>query len=374
MKKILLACDSFKGSLRSAKVVDALATGWRSVSEKDILIECPIADGGEGSLEAIFSFSQVEKMVMSSVDALGNKIYTFFLWDRNSNTAFVEMANVVGLEGIPKNQLNPLKTSTYGLGLVMKEAMALNVSKLVLFVGGSATNDMGIGAAQALGVKFLSPVSEDKHLSGEDLMKIEDFYLPAKLAFPEIIVATDVKNPLCGPQGASLIYGYQKGGRKEDLEMMDGAMEKLGRLVSVKTGVNLLDLPGGGAAGGIAAGMVGFFQAQIVSGAELIFDLLNIEEKIKSADLVITGEGKMDNQTMDGKLISRLSSLALKYRKPLIAVCGDITLDESEKQKLGISDAYSLINWTNNAPYSAETTILHLREIGAYLAQKYLDK
>jgi glycerate kinase len=155
---------------------------------------------------------------------------------------------------------------------------------------------------------------------------------------------------------------------------MDQAMQKLASIIHQKTNVNIQQIPGAGAAGGIAGGMVGFFNGKIISGADLIFDLLKVEEKIKLADMVITGEGKMDKQTLYGKVISKLSRLVQKYDKPLIAVCGDIDLTAEEKEQLGISDAYSLIKWTNNAPFSPQSTILHLREIGTHIANKYLGK
>lgn len=373
MKNILIACDSFKGSLKAEQVVAALAHGWKSVDDESNLILCPLADGGEGSLEAIYRVLQAEKITVESVDATGAAITAYFLWEKETNTAYIEMANVVGLEQLPKNMLNPNKTSTFGLGLVIQAAINLKVSRIILFVGGSATNDMGIGAAQAIGVNFLYSTKTNKYLSGEDMEKIEDFKLNNLDTMPQIIVATDVKNPLFGPNGASLTYGYQKGGNKSDLEKMDAAMKKLAERIHKKTNKNLQNLSGGGAAGGIAAGMVGFFNARIVGGADLIFDLLSIEDKISSADMIITGEGKMDSQTLEGKLISRLSHLAKKYHKPIIAVCGDITLTQEKKDKLGIIDSFSLLKWTNNASYSSESTILHLREIGVHIAQKYLE-
>jgi glycerate kinase len=371
---ILIACDSFKGSLRADLVVSSIATGWMDVLNQSKIIQCPLADGGEGSLEAISQFIDAKRITVPAVDARGTKITTFYLWQESNNTAYIEMANIVGIEQLQKKMLNPLKTSSYGLGMVMKSAIEKKVSKIILFVGGSSTNDMGIGAAQALGINFKTSVIGNSLMAGEDLSLIEDYEqsdLPHNI---EIIVATDVTNPLCGPQGASLTFGFQKGGKRKELIKMDKAMKMMAGIIQKKTRIDLHAIPGGGAAGGIAAGMVGFFNAKLVSGADLIFDLIGISEMIMASDLIITGEGKMDSQTLDGKLISKLSALTNGSNKPLIAVCGDIELAEEEQRKLGISDAYSLRKWTNNAPYSSESTILHLREIGAHLAKKYLDK
>jgi glycerate kinase len=284
------------------------------------------------------------------------------------------MANSVGIELLSPDELDALKSSSYGVGIMMKDAFKKKVAKIVLFVGGSATNDMGVGAAQALGVSFITLSGKDKILRGNDVGRIKDYIIPDYLHTKSIVVATDVTNPLYGPAGASMVYGPQKGGDHNQIQFLDQSFRSLASLVQQKTGTDLQNLPGSGAAGGIAGGMVAFGNGKIVPGAKYILDLLKVEYKISEADLLITGEGKMDHQTLHGKLISKLSEIAQKFGVPICAVCGNIELNHAEKEELGIIDDYSIKKWTNNAAYTNKSTIFHLEEIGEEIGRKYLRK
>jgi glycerate kinase len=374
MKRILIACDSFKGSASAKEVVSAIANGITNITEQVKVEQCPLADGGEGSLMAIENLIDGERVEVSTVDAFNRPIGAFYLIDYKNNTAYIEMANSVGIELLSSRELNPLQASSYGVGLMMNDAFKKNISKIVLFVGGSATNDMGIGAAQALGVSFLPKPKNNQTLKGEDVNFIENYIIPDYLHSKSILIATDVSNPLYGPKGASMIYGPQKGGDQYQLDILDKAIHSVADLILQKSGIDLQKISGSGAAGGIAGGLAAFAHAQIIPGAEYIFELLKIENKIAKADLLITGEGRMDSQTMNGKLISNLSKIAEKCNVPILAVCGNIELNQDEKAEIGIFDEYSIKKWTNNAPYSHKSTIFHLQEIGKEIARKYLVK
>ena len=315
--KILIASDSFKGSLSSQKVGDAISKGLK-VREPSLEIEVvAVADGGEGSLEAINTYINGEEIRQFVKDPFWRTIAASYL--RIGTTGYIEMAAASGLHLLKAGQRNPEYTTTYGTGQQIKHAVKNGCKEVYLFVGGTATNDGGIGMGQTLGYQFLDENDEAVMTIGEGLNQIRKIIRPEdKLDF-KLKIVCDVTNPMFGPNGAAHVFAAQKGADEEGINRLDEGLKNLSDVIKRDLGRDVSSISGGGAAGGAAAGMLAFFDAEILPGTETIFELINLKEKILQADIVITGEGKLDTQTLSGKLISGFSA---KTRVPLIGVCG----------------------------------------------------
>ncbi|MCP9763783.1 glycerate kinase [Lacihabitans soyangensis] len=336
--RILIAPDSFKDSLSAAKVAESLARGIKSTFPEAEITLLPLADGGEGTLEAIKGDLEYVKCMAS--DPLFRKIESKYLWDEKTKTAFVEMAQISGLELVTENERNPLKTTTLGTGELIANALKRKAKKVILFVGGSATNDGGIGMAAALGYIFLDKKGNTLNPTGENLNFIHDFdYQPTfDLSKTEFIVATDVTNPFYGENGAAHIYAKQKGANPEQIDFLDKGLQNLNRVLKKNKNIDLQTVAGSGAAGGLAGGAYAFLGAKVVSAAEEIFKICDLETKIEQSDIIVSGEGRIDSQTWNGKLISKLLENA--KQKSVILVGGSVETDLSKQ--LNIIKAYQI--------------------------------
>jgi glycerate 2-kinase len=323
---ILIAPDSFKDSLSAPKVAKSLAKGIKFTFPEANVSLLPLADGGEGTLEAIKgSFRYIRCMAS---DPLFRKMPTKYLWDAKNKTAFIEMAQISGLELLSETERNPLKTTTFGTGELISHALKRKAKKIVLFVGGSATNDGGIGMAAAMGYVFFDKNGNTLNPNGESLNQIHhsfSFHVEFDLSKTEFIVATDVTNPFYGENGAAHIYAKQKGANQEQIEYLDKGLEHLNSLLFRTKKIDLQTLAGSGAAGGLAGGANAFLNAKVVSAAEEIFKICDVQTKIQQSDLIISGEGRIDSQTWNGKLISKLLEAAQK--KKVILVGGSVETD-----------------------------------------------
>ncbi len=330
--RILIAPDSFKDSLSAQKVAESLAYGIKNTFPKAEITLLPLADGGEGTLEAIKE--NLENIKCMASDPLFRKIESKYLWDEKTKTAFVEMAQISGLELVTENERNPLITSTLGTGELIAHALKRQAKKVILFVGGSATNDGGIGMATALGYVFLDKNGNTLNPTGENLDLIHDFdYQPTfDLSKTEFIVATDVTNPFFGENGAAYIYAKQKGANQEQIEFLDKGLQNLNRVLKKTKNIDLQTVAGSGAAGGLAGGAYAFLGAKVVSAAEEIFKICNLETKIDQSDIIISGEGRIDAQTWNGKLISKLLENA--KQKSVILVGGTVETDLSKRPNI----------------------------------------
>ena len=323
--RILIAPDSFKDSLSAAKVAESSAKGIKNTFSQAEITMLPLADGGEGTLEAIKGDLEYVKCMAS--DPLFRKIESKYLWNEKTRTAFVEMAQISGLELVTEKERNPLKTSTLGTGELIAHALKNDAQKVILFVGGSATNDGGIGMAAALGYVFLDKNGNTLNPTGENLNLIHDFdYQPTfDLSKTEFIVATDVTNPFFGENGAAHIYAKQKGANPEQIDILDKGLQNLNSLLKKTKNLDLQTVAGSGAAGGLAGGAYAFLGAKVVSAAEEIFKICDLETKIEQSDIIISGEGRIDAQTWNGKLISKLLENAKLKR--VILVGGSVETD-----------------------------------------------
>lgn len=344
---IVIAPDSFKECLSAKEVAANIAIGIRKTIPAANIHEIPISDGGEGVLETIMTGADGTRVSVSVMDPLMRKIIAEYGILKDKKTAVIEMAKASGLEMLKEDEKNPLITSTYGTGQLIKDALESGCNKIIIGIGGSATNDGGAGMIKALGAKFLNEKGEEINEGGgslDQLHKIDLSNFDKRIGNCEVIVACDVSNPLTGINGASMVYGGQKGGNSEDLEILDGNLAHYANIIKATLGIDISNIPGAGAAGGTGAGLMAFLQGHLVKGIGLILETLKIEEHIKQADLVFTGEGKIDNQTLHGKTISGIGAMAKKYNVPVIVITGKIGDNIEGIYNIGVSAVYSIIN------------------------------
>lgn len=343
---IVIATDKFKHSLTSFEVCKAISKGLLNALPGVSIQELPLADGGDGLAEVMAHYLALEKKQVRVLDPLFREIETFFLCSQDGQTCFLEMAKASGLALLQPSEYNCALTTSYGTGQLLKEAVNTGATKIILGIGGSATNDCGIGIASAFGYKFLDKDGNELKPIGKNLGLVHAIDSSRSIRFQKVSiqVACDVSNYLTGDHGATRIYAPQKGATPDQIAQLEDGMIHFAHLVKKELGMDLQAIQGGGAAGGIGAGCVAFLGAELVSGTDLIFTYSKAEEAIKTADIVITGEGKIDEQTLQGKLVHGISSLCHKHNKPLIAFCGVLELSTAQLKEAGITAAFSIVN------------------------------
>ncbi len=337
--KVVIASDSFKGSASSLEVASAIERGIKKADKSIEIKKFPISDGGEGLIEVVESLQGYKRETITVKDPLFRDIEASYV--RNENTAFIEMAAASGLPLVEESNRNPLNTTTYGTGQLIKDALDKGILNLVIGIGGSATNDGGIGMLNALGAKFYDKDKNEVSPIGGNLSKIEsyDFSLLHKsISKATISVACDVDNPLCGINGASYIYGPQKGADKQSVEFLDQSLLQFSKLVNKEK--EALEA-GSGAAGGLGFALLSFLNAELKSGIELVLTAIGFEKALLDADLVITGEGKIDGQSKRGKVPVGVAKIAKKFNVPVIALAGDIGKGTESLYDLGIDGIVS---------------------------------
>lgn len=344
--KIVIAPDSFKESLTALEVADAIEQGFKKFYPHADYVRIPMADGGEGTVQSLVDALKGKVVEQSVTAPLGNKIQAFFGISGDNQTAIIEMAAASGLHLVSPAQRNPLKTTSFGTGELIKAALDLGVKKIILGIGGSATNDAGAGMLQALGVQLLDVNNQQISLGGENLSlisKIDLSKLDSRLQQVEILVACDVDNPLCGEKGASAVFGPQKGATPEIVQQLDRALFHFSDIVQQDLDLNIRDQAGAGAAGGMGGGLLLLPNVQLKAGVQIIIDAVNLNEQIKGADLVITGEGRMDSQTVHGKTPIGVAKAAKLFNKPVIAIVGSLKDDYEVVYKHGIDAVFPII-------------------------------
>lgn len=348
--KIVIAPDSFKESLTALEVAQAIHTGFARIFPDADYCLVPMADGGEGSVQSLIDATQGSLQKIMVKAPLVNSVEAFFGLSGDKQTAFIEMAAASGLHLVPFEQRNPLITTSFGTGELIKAALDLGVKKILLGIGGSATNDAGAGMLQALGVKFLNSSQQEIGFGGEQLSQIERIdlsQLDSRLQNVEIIVACDVDNPLCGERGASAIFGPQKGATVEMVQTLDSALAHFAEKVKQQLGIDIADKAGSGAAGGMGGGLQILPQVQLKAGVEIIIEATHLAEKLQDADLVITGEGRMDAQSIAGKTPIGVARTAKVFGKPVIAIVGCLREDYPVVYQHGIDAVFPIIRQLN---------------------------
>ena len=333
--KVLVAPDKFKGSLSAIEVCQAMARGISQFDEGIEVQQIPLADGGEGTLDILDHYLDLETQCVAVCDPLGRPIQASYRL--KGTTAYVEMARASGLDLLASEERNCLHTTSLGTGQQIAHAYDQGVRTIFLLIGGTATSDGGLGVLQALGIQAYH---QKKPLDpkGQSLLDITHFQETSPTGYPDLNfhILSDVKNPLFGPQGAAYIYAPQKGADAAAVVHLDQGFRNFAQVIQQQKGIEVHNFEGAGAAGGIAAGIKGFFPTQVRSGIETIMELVQLKEAVKAADLVITGEGKMDQQTLAGKVIAGVQQLCIQYGAPLGVVCGSLELTPKQIEELNI--------------------------------------
>lgn len=371
MIHIVVAPDSFKECLSATQVTLAISEGIKRIFPEAGITCIPIADGGEGTVEALVTATGGTIVTTSSVDALNRPIQSFYGVLGDGKTAIIEMAAASGIELLASKERNPLIASTYGTGLLIKAALDAGYTQLIVGIGGSATNDGGAGMAQALGFGLYDQDGLSLTLGGGalgDLHVIDCSNVHPLLRKAKITVASDVRNPLLGPSGATYTYGPQKGASPEMLETLEKNMAHFSDVVHQELGINIAELQGAGAAGGLGAGLIAFCNAEMASGFELVSQLTQLEKHISKASMVFTAEGKIDSQTVYGKTISGVAGLAKKHKVPVIALAGMVDRGLNELYEQGITAIFAIAN----QPMSLEESKARASELLADKAEQIM--
>ncbi|MFZ7260087.1 glycerate kinase [Avibacterium avium] len=344
--KILIAPDSFKESLTALEVAEAIETGFRKIFPHAQYCKIPMADGGEGTVQSLVDATQ-GKLIQCTVTApLGNKIDAFWGLSGDGETAFIEMAAASGVHLVPMEVRNPLKTTSFGTGELILNALNYGVKKIILGIGGSATNDAGVGMLQALGARFLNAENQSLGYGGEQLIHtahIDLSQLDSRLAQVQIEVACDVNNPLCGETGASAVFGPQKGATVQMVQQLDAALAHFAEKVQQQLGINIANQSGAGAAGGMGGGLLLLPKVRLKKGVNIVLETLNFSAQVQDADLVITGEGRMDGQSAYGKTPIGVAKTAKQFGKPVIAIVGCLREDYEVVYEQGIDAVFPII-------------------------------
>jgi glycerate 2-kinase len=343
--KILIAPDKFKGSLTAQEVCESIEAGILTVKPDAEVVKLPLADGGEGFSEAIIGVKIATKNELTVNDPLFRLTNAYF-YKTDNNVTIIEMSNASGLTKLSNFERNPLKTSSFGTGELIKRAIESGSNEIIVGIGGSATNDAGMGMATAMGYKFYDKNNQELRPIGESLAKAVRMTEPANKPWSNISikVACDVQNTLYGINGAAYVFAPQKGANAQQVKELDEGLRNFSRVVNKHFGKNFHFTPGAGAAGGMGYGLIAFLNATLHSGIDLIFDANSFIEKLKNVDMVITGEGKIDNQTLEGKVIAGVCKKALALDIPVFAICGVNELAENQVLTLGVQKIYSLKN------------------------------
>ena len=372
MKKVLLVPDSFKGTMSSTEICTIMQDAIKTFYPEAEVFSLPVADGGEGSVEAFLTALGGEKKTVSVQGPFGRKMESFFGILPNG-TAVIEMAACAGLP-LVGNELNPKITTTYGAGELIKSAMDAGCKKVIMGIGGSATNDGGCGTAAALGVKFFDKNGKSFIPTGGNLHEIahiDKTGLDPKLGKIELITMCDIDNPLYGETGAAYIFGPQKGADPEMVKFLDAGLRHLAEVVKKEFSLNIAETAGAGAAGGMGYGMQVFLGSKVQMGIEAVLDTVNFDELVKGADCVFSGEGKIDTQSLRGKVVIGIARRTKKANVPLIAVVGDIGDNIEPAYDMGVSAIFSInrvaVDFPKAQPRAKSDLALTMRNIMRFL-------
>lgn len=344
--KIVIAPDSYKESLTALEVATEIESGFKQIFPDAVYVKMPVADGGEGTVQAMIEATNGKRVKVEVMAPLGGTITAFYGLTGDGKTAVIEMAAASGLSLVPVEKRNPLRTTSYGTGQLIRSALDAGARNFIIGIGGSATNDGGAGMVQALGAKLLDDKGDEIPLNGEGVGRLAGIDMSAfdpRIKECAIAVACDVDNPLCGPRGASAIFGPQKGADPAMVQQLDGYLKNFGERIKRDLKVDVADVPGAGAAGGMGAALMGFMGGILRPGNEIVAEAVGLEAELKDADLVITGEGRIDGQTIFGKTPIGVAQLAKRHGKPVIGIAGCLREDAYVVYEKGLDAIFSII-------------------------------
>ncbi|MEE3877700.1 glycerate kinase [Vibrio sp. YYF0003] len=374
--KVVIAPDSFKESLTAKQVSEAIKAGLARVWHNAEFVTVPVADGGEGTVQSLIDATQGQQVFTTVFDPLNKEVQAFYGILGDGETAVIEMAEASGLHLVPAEDRDPKLTSSFGTGQLIKHALDRGMQRLIIGLGGSATNDGGVGMLAALGVKFLDESGKAIATNGGGLINlasIDTSGLDVRLAQCEILVACDVDNPLCGEKGASATFGPQKGATTTDISVLDNALRKFGELTEQVTGKHVLTREGAGAAGGMGAALLGYTPARLQPGIEIVLETVKLADHVADADIVFTGEGRIDHQTAHGKTPMGVAKVAKQFNLPVIALAGCVGDNYQAVYQCGIDAVFPCVPRAMSladAMTEAETNVANLAENVARLWTK----
>ena len=345
--RVVVAPDSFKGCLTALEVGEALKAGILLVHRQAVVDVVPMADGGEGTVRSLVDASSGQVLRAEVLDPLGRPIVAEFGLMGDSKTAVIEMAAASGLPLLKEQERNPMATTTFGTGQLIKAALDAGATRLIVGIGGSATNDGGAGMAQALGVKLLDEAGREVGRGGgslKRLARIDMSGMDPRIAGVEVTVACDVTNPLTGPDGASAVYGPQKGATPDTVEELDRALSHYADIILRQLGVDIAHVEGAGAAGGLGAGLIAFLRATLRPGVDIVIEATRLADRIAGADLIITGEGRLDSQTRMGKTPMGVARVAQQHGVPVVGVAGQVADDADVLHDLGFAALIGIVD------------------------------
>ena len=381
--KFVLAPDKYKGSLTGKEFCEAVESGIKKVFPQATVVKKPLADGGDGTLEVIRDYLKANTVNITVKDPLFRDVKTGYLLSGDGKTAFVEMSEASGYKLLAKAEMNCMHTTSLGTGQMILDAMEKGAGHIVLGIGGSATNDGGMGMATALGYRFLDGEGKELEPVGRNLAHVREIdraNVHVRIAKTKIQVACDVNNPLYGDEGAAKIYAPQKGASAEEVEFLDRGLENFAKVLHATFGVDAQNIPGAGAAGGMGAGAVVFLGAELTSGVDLVMEMANFDEVLQQADWIITGEGQLDGQTLSGKTINGVLQVAKARGIPVAAFCGSVNISIEAIQHIGLDYAVSILNQVGNLDEAKIKSYKNL-ELASYnfanllkLARTYTEK
>lgn len=365
--KILLIPDKFKGSLDAKEVIRAISKGINQVHPDAEIFSLLASDGGDGFLSAVSENLDCADITMDTVDPLNRMVKAAYVYDDATKTAFIELAKASGLELLADAERDVMRASTYGTGLQIRHAIDNGATKIYLGLGGSATNDAGTGIAKALGYRFLDDLGHELEPVGgklSDIAKIEKKDEAPDLTGISFYAVNDVDNPLYGKQGAAHVYAVQKGATSIEVGQLDKGLRHLESVVKDQLNKNAARLPGAGAAGGTAYGLNVFLNAEFISGIDFVLDLAKVNQLLVDHhfNYIITGEGKLDRQTLHGKLIKGVIDLGKRYQVPVIAVCGQSDIDSAQSRSIGLERILEIRDTTKSLQYSMDNAALLIKE------------
>jgi glycerate 2-kinase len=372
--KIIVAPDKFKGSLTSFEVCDAIQKGIHEADKDANVLPYPMADGGDGFAAIMKHYLGTTTVHCNTKDPLLRNIKASYEWNESGKTAIIEMAVASGLVLLSEEQRNPMKASTYGTGILVKDAIDKGARKIILGLGGSATNDAGTGILAALGFRLMDDKNNELLPSGENLLLIHKIIPPSSLSHLSWQIACDVKNTLYGANGAAYVYGPQKGATDKQVEQLDKGLQHFATVIRRETGKDVAHIPGAGAAGGIAAGLMSFFDVTLASGIQMVIDASSIVQAMDDADLVLTGEGKIDEQSKEGKVVSVIAALAHQKQIPVIAICGNADTTEQLLKKLKLSEIKTVRSLVASDKEAMENAGEFVRRIATQLAKRSKER
>ncbi|MEQ8156146.1 MAG: glycerate kinase [Clostridiaceae bacterium] len=349
MKKdfvIVLAPDSFKESMTAKQACEAIGRGIKKVNKNIRCISVPMADGGEGTMQSLVDATDGKIYSLKVTGPMGNEVEAQYGVLGGGEIGILEMASASGIHLVSAKERNPLITTTYGTGQLIKACLDLGVRKILIGIGGSATNDGGAGVVQALGGRLLDKDGNELGFGGGELSKLETIDLSnfdSRLKDVSIEVACDVSNPLCGEKGASNVFGPQKGATEEMVEILDANLKHYADVIMTQLGKDVAELPGAGAAGGLGAGLMAFLNGTLKKGIDIVIQYTGLEEKVKEADMVWTGEGSIDFQTQFGKTPMGVASVSKKYNKPVVALAGRVGSNIDCLYEMGIDAIFGIM-------------------------------